>query len=920
MQNYSYFTNMKKLLSPKSILFVAILVFAILIVRALIPDQKIDYNTQVKPILNKHCISCHGGVKSSGGFSLLFEDEAKGNTDSGKPAIIPGHASRSEMIRRLTANDLEERMPYEKEPLSKEEINILKEWIDQGAEWDLHWSYKMVKKPEVPRHFDDESNFTNWAQNDIDRFIYEKLRHLELDPSKRAGEADLQRRLALDLTGLPVTAISEMIGRLNLDSVSIDSFIDRTLASPHFGEKWAGVWMDLARYADTKGYERDDARTIWKYRDWLITAFNEDKPYDRFLIEQLAGDLLPDPTDDQLIATAFHRNTMTNDEGGTENEEFRVAAVIDRVNTTWEVTMGTTFACVQCHSHPYDPFTMKEYYEFMAFFNNTRDEDTFDDYPVFRHFEGDDSLRFQALSEWLDTHAGKQKADELKTFVKTWQPSINSLTADEFVNSELADTKWLVFRNHGSSRLKQVDLNGKRKLIYRYRSIAPGGAWTIRLDSLNGPVLKQINVTDTDRKWVIDALSFDQTEGIRDIYLSYQNPNLKNPEANGLMFDWFYFTDGFPQTNDPEQNHMRNNFWQLVRAGTLKTPIMLENPVSMRRKTHVFERGSWLSPGEEVTSGVPGIMNKLPDGDEPERLKMALWLTSPENPLTARTYVNRIWEQLFGYGIVETLEDFGSQGIPPTHPELLDHLAWKFMNEFDWSTKALLKYIVSSATYQQSSVSGDDMRQKDPQNKYYARGPRIRLSAEQVRDQALVVSGLFNPKMYGPSVMPYQPDGIWNSPYNSRKWIQSEGPEQYRRAIYTYWKRTGAYPSMLIFDAMAREVCVSRRISTNTPLQALVTLNDSVYVEAAIHFANRMMQEGGEVLEEQISYGYRLLMNREISAPKLEVLVGLYHQVGEKSLFRSVSQSGDFKSNGSNKAMIVVAGALLNLDECLMKN
>ena len=912
---------MKKLLSAKSVLIISLLAFSALLVWLLVPEEKIDYNTQVKPILNKHCISCHGGVKQNGGFSLLFEAEAKGNTDSGAPAIIAGHPNKSEMIRRLTSKDPEERMPYEKDPLSRAEINILKKLIDQGAVWGTHWSYLPVQKQEATSQFSKDVVYKNWAKNEIDYFIYEKINELNMQPSQSATDAVLKRRLALDITGLPVSGVFRGRSAEAIAEMDIDLFIDALLESPHFGEKWAGMWMDLARYADTKGYERDDARTIWKYRDWLIKANNLDMPYDQFLVEQIAGDLLPHPTGDQLIATAFHRNTMTNDEGGTENEEFRVAAVMDRVNTTWEVTMGTTFACVQCHSHPYDPFTMKEYYEFMAFFNNTRDEDTFDDYPVFRHFEGEDSLKYEELKNWLNANATTARTEELSRFLLTWQPAINSLNNDEFVNSELADTKWLVFRNHGTSRLKKVNLDGKNTLIYRYRSIAPGGSWKINLDSLNGPLLFKEVVRDTERKWKIAEVNFEEIAGTHDLWFSYENSSLKNPEANGLMFDWFFFTDQFPGKHANGYVEARESFLKLTSVNTLQTPIMLENPPDMKRETRIFERGNWLTPADLVDPGVPGIFNPLPESEAPARLKMAYWLTDVKNPLTARTYVNRIWEQLFGVGIVETLEDFGSQGIPPTHEALLDHLSWKFMHEFQWSTKAFLKYIITSATYRQSSKSTHELLAADPQNKYYARGPRVRLNAEQVRDQALVVSGLFNPKMYGPGVMPYQPEGIWNSPYNSSKWVQSEGEEQYRRAIYTYWKRTSPYPSMLIFDAMAREVCASRRISTNTPLQALVTLNDSTFVETAIHFGRRMSMEGGRQLEDQIRYGYQLMLNDVISEEKLAILVKLYRDMSETSLIKNVSiQSTQTEPENHEKAMTIVASAMLNLDEFLMKN
>ncbi len=913
---------MNKLSSPKTVIITLLLGFAGLVIWMILPEEEIDYNSQVKPIINKNCITCHGGVKQNGGFSFLFEEEAKGNTNSGQPAIIPGSPNKSEMIRRLLSHDPEERMPYEKEPLGKDEINILKKWIKQGAKWDTHWAYSPVENVEASMQYNSEPEFLTWANNDIDNFIYEKINELNLSASKQADIPTLARRLSFDLIGLPPPdkAFNKFIN--NQTEESLGTYIDEVLNSPHFGEKWAGMWMDLARYSDTKGYERDAGRTIWKYRDWLIKAFNEDKPYNQFLLEQIAGDLLPNPTDDQSIATAFHRNTMTNDEGGTDNEEFRVAAVIDRVNTTWEVTMGTTLACVQCHSHPYDPFKHEDYYKFMAFFNNSRDEDTFDDYPVLRHFEGEDSARLVDLKSLLSANAEQSKADEITKFVKTWQPSINSLTSDKFVNSELSDTKWLVFRNHGSSRLKQVKLDGKNTLIYRYRSFLPGGIWKIHLDSINGPLLKEIDVPDTKKKWSFSELQFHEVSGTHDLYFTYYNPNIDNPFSNGLLFDWFHFTANFPGKRGEGYDRAKDDFWRLIQAETLKTPIMLENPVDMARDTRVFERGNWLATGDIVEPELPEIM-KLTSGDmEDNRLGLANWMASSQNPLTARVFVNRVWEQLFGYGIVETLEDFGTQGIPPTHQKLLDHLSWKFMHEFDWSTKSLLKYIVSSATYQQSSYSSPEHLQIDQQNKYYARGPRIRLSAEQIRDQALVVSGLFSSKMYGPSVMPFQPERIWNSPYSSAKWIQSKEEDQYRRAIYTYWKRTSPYPSMVLFDVMAREVCSSRRIRTNTPLQALVNLNDSVYVEASLHFAKRMIEEGGENVREQMKFGYKLMMYKDIAEDKLEILTKLYENIqGEQSLIKQVAQqAGENPEEKHAKTMSIVANAMLNLDEFIMKN
>jgi hypothetical protein len=882
--------------------------------------EKVDFNTQIKPIFNQHCISCHGGVKANGNYSLLFEEEAFSAGESGKPALVPGKPGKSELIRRITISDPEMRMPFDKPPLSDDEIRTLKDWIRQGAQWDQHWAYQPVREVKVPEEFTNRELLESRARNEIDHFIFQKLEPLGLTLSPRADLADLARRLSIDLIGLPapVEIYRKLLAAPN--EKGLDNYVDSLLASPHFGEKWTGMWLDLARYADTKGYERDDSRTIWKYRDWLIRAFNDDKPYDEFLVEQIAGDLLPSPTDDQLLATAFHRNTMTNDEGGTDNEEFRVAAVMDRVNTTWEVLQGTTFSCVQCHSHPYDPIRMEEYYHFMAFFNNTRDEDTFSEYPVLRHFEKDDSAGFEQLTEWLTLNTHQSRVEEIAQFIRTWQPSINSLTSDQFVNSELADTKWLVFRNQGSARLKKVHLNGKTRMIARYRTFLDGGTYRLHLDDLNGPVIAEVFPSDTKGKWTFAEIPLQVTEGTHDLYLSYENPQLENPYSNGLMFDWFYFDRDFPGEGKEGYQDAKTQFWHLVTTGGLQTPIMIENPVDRHRETHVFDRGNWLVPLEVVQPDVPGFMPGLPEGLRHDRLAMARWLSSRDNPLTARVLVNRVWEQLFGRGMVETLEDFGSQGSPPTHPELLDYLAYKFMYEFDWSLKLLLRYIVTSATYRQTSSSQVEQLAVDPQNRYLSRGPRIRLSAEQVRDQALVVSGLFSTKMFGPSVMPYQPDGIWNSPYNGRKWVQDTDDNQYRRALYTYWKRTSPYPSMLLFDMVAREVCSSRRISTNTPLQALVTLNDSVYIGAANRFALRMIEEGGREVEEQIRYGYRLMLGKDITPEKLDVLISLYHRVKNNQAIQVALREDRPWDPKHDQAMKIVANAMLNLDEFLVKN
>lgn len=873
------------------------------------PTDKIDYNTQVKPILNKKCITCHGGVKREAKFSLLFRQEALAVNESGNKAIIPGDAQHSELIRRINLSDPEERMPYKKEPLTKEEIKILTQWINEGAVWGDHWAYVAVEKQKVPKK-------NSWTKNEIDLFIYQKIKEQNLEPSPEADRETLLRRVSLDLIGLPV---SESLSKKFLNEknpITYENLVDSLLTSPHFGERWAAVWMDLARYADTKGYERDDSRSIWRYRDWLIRAFNKDMPYDQFITEQLAGDLLENPTDDQYVATAFHRNTMTNDEGGTENEEFRTSAVLDRVNTTWEAMMGTTFACVQCHSHPYDPFRHDEYYKFVAFFNNTRDEDTYADYPLLKHYKKEDSTELAHLVDWIKENQSDQKAKEVYRFLKTGQPAINSLQADKFINSELSDTKWLVFRNHAISRLKKVELTNKDRLIYRYQSGLPGGVWNIHLDSASGTIIKTISVEAT-KGWATSTFNFESVGGVHDLFFTYLNNNLKTPEANGMMFDWFYFDDRWNE----QDSKVSENFWRLINTNAPTTPIMVENVPSLKRSTYIFERGNWLVPGEQVEPAVPHTLNAFPADAPQNRLGLARWMTDPQNPLTSRTIVNRVWEQIFGIGLVETVEDLGTQGIPPTHPELLDHLSWKLMHEYNWSLKKLIRENVLSATYRQDSKITAEHLEKDPLNIYLARSPRVRLSAEQLRDQALAVSGLLSEKMYGPSVMPYQPNGIWKSPWNGQDWKKSEGVDQYRRAIYTYWKRTAPYPSMMTFDGASREVCTARRIRTNTPLQALVTLNDSVYVEASYQLARQMRSKNS--LNDQLVFGYESATGQKISKEKFVILERLYstalkeYQHGNIELVNSQTKKTELPET---KALAMVASAILNLDEFVTKN
>jgi hypothetical protein len=891
--------------------------------------EEIDFNTDVKPILNKKCISCHGGVKKKGGFSLLFPSEALAATESGKPAIIPGDPGASEMIKRLKHHDPEERMPYKEDPLTDEEIETLTKWIRQGAKWGDHWAYVPVKESAVPklkRRFFGilPSPYADWVKNDVDHFILDKLKDKGLEPSPEADKPTLLRRVALDIIGMPAP---EGIARQFLNDSSpgaYEKLVDTLLSLPSYGEKWTALWLDLARYADTKGYERDDVRQIWRYRDWLIKSFNADKPYNEFLTEQIAGDLLPDATDEQFIATAFHRNSMTNDEGGTDNEEFRTAAVLDRVNTTWEVLLGTTFACVQCHSHPYDPFRHEDYYKFMAFFNNTRDEDTFGEYPLLWEYQHEDSVKYGNVVKWFQQNVSDEEFDNVIRFLKTRQPAINSLTADSFINSELADTKWLAMRNYSSARFRNVELTNRTRMLMRYRAWPPDGRLEVRLDDPEGPLLTSFKVPQTKSGWTLHEVDINPTQGKHNLYFRYQSASLKK-DNNGMMFDWLTFTDFLPGRDKAGYDSAVAGYYHLIAKGdAVTTPVMVENPSYMQRKTQVFERGNWTAKTTEVEPDVPASLNAFPNGAPRNRLGLAQWLTDKKNPLTARAMVNRVWEQLYGTGLAETLEDLGSQGIPPTHPELLDHLSYKFMNEKKWSLKKLIKEIVMSATYRQDSKVTPEGLEKDRFNRFYARGPRVRLSAEQLRDQALAVSGVLHPEMYGPSSKPWQPDGIWNSPYSGgEKWENTYGPERYRRAVYTYWKRTSAYPSMLNFDAMQREVCASRRIRTNTPLQALTLLNDHAYVDISRQFVFGLQQEFIDA-NACIAAAYERATGRPASKDKLVTLQSLYKEALEKfkkDADATCEMTGlqDEHNTPETAALIVAVHSIMNLDEVITK-
>jgi hypothetical protein len=900
-------------------------------------SASIDYNNQVKPIINKNCISCHGGVKKQGGFSLLFEQEAKGPTKSGNPAIIPGHPEQSSFIQRLHSKDAEEKMPYQRPELNKEEIQILTQWVKEGAQWGTHWAYQKLTKPEVPK-----GNTwvkwkrwiglsSGWEENDLDYFVSAEHQKQNLNHNEKANKSDLLRRVYFDLIGLPPTPQDFRTFENDPSEKSFEKQVDKLLASKKFGEKWASMWLDLARYADTKGYEKDDARTIWKYRDYVIQSFNEDKPYDEFIKEQLAGDLYPNPQESHYIATAFHRNTTNNDEGGTDDEEFRTAAILDRVNTTWEVLQGTSFSCVQCHSHPYDPIKHEDYYRYAAFFNNTRDEDIPDESPNYKHFKASDKGKLDSLQNYLkNLPAPVQK--EWMNMVRFVEPKIHPHWADEFVNSALADNKYLAVRNGGSVRFKAVPMNGKTNLLIACKNNGPAPTiLKIHRGSLKGPIIAKIKLDTTLQEkyanpkgywvkgWAYVFFKIPPLPGKQDLFWEFSNPKTAF-DQNTASIGFWALSPEIPK--NLSQTDFQKIAYQLIQTQPeLTTPVILENPAEFFRPTKVFHRGSWLSQEKEVRSGIPQIFGSQ---NIKNRLELSEWMGSSNNPLTSRVAVNRFWEQLFGTGIVETLEDLGSQGLPPSNQALLDHLAYKFQFEFDYQPKKLLKYIVLSASYQQSSVffGGND---KDPFNKYITRGPRIRLSPEALRDQALAWSGLLSSKMGGPSVMPEQPDGIWNAPYSGMKWKKSDGEDQWRRSLYTYWRRSSPYPMMVAFDAGTRDICLSRRIRTNTPMQALNSLNDPVFIETSSFFARKFPNDFSEIYLEK---AYKTMFGKSIPSKKLNILIQFYQNTKKHYQQNSQATKAFLRWCPDNKlpknapefiAKALSTNVLFNLDESVVK-
>jgi mono/diheme cytochrome c family protein len=999
-----------------------------------------NFASDIRPILAARCYPCHGPELQQNGLRLdslaaILKGSANGSV------VIPGDSEKSPLVRRILGLDRPQ-MPHGGPPLSADDVELIRKWIDQGARGPdsggptaaaklvKHWAYVKPVRPDVPK-----VRSTAWCRNSIDNFILSRLEKEGLAPSPEASKEILIRRVSLDLIGLPPTPEEVDAFLADHSPQAYENLVDRLLASPHFGERWAAAWLDLARYADTNGYEKDMRRTMWKYRDWVINAFNEDISFREFTIEQIAGDMLPHPVTEQLIASGFNRNTMTNMEGGVDPEEYYWYTQVDRVNTTATVWLGSTLGCAECHNHKFDPFTQKDYYRFLAFFagENYKDDNS-PEGPYAREPIVD-----------LPTPEQAAKSKELRAEIARFQTVLDTPTAALATaqaqweqDIKAAEAKWTVLQpthyvSQGGATLKLLPdgsllAGGKNPAADSYEvttSTDLTGITGVRLEVMSDPSLPaggpgrdhdgnfflsdfemqaapadkpsspqkivfKIAVADESQSgysfenlvndksrpkgWGIDT-SDDKSTTTRRGVLIPDKPfgfapgtlltlRMKHDMAFSKCgigrFRISAATMGDPrvavtvparvrnvldlppaqrtekQAGDlaaayraiapllqPARDKKKELEKEDAKLGIATTLVMGERDSFERPCTNVHIRGSFLSVSDKVCAGTPFILNPMPDDQMPNRLGLANWLVSDDNPLTARVTVNRFWEQLLGRGIVETSEDFGTQGAPPTHPLLLDWLATEFMRD-GWSMKRMLRLIVTSATYRQNSNATPALEEKDPYNLLLARGPRFRVPAEMVRDSALEASGLLSPKIGGPSVFPYQPAGVWDRPYNDDKWEGSKGEDQYRRSLYTFIRRTSPYPSWTTFDAPTREYCTVRRVRTNTPLQALTTLNDPAFFVAAQALGRKILQEGGPDAAARATYGFRRCLTRRPTAPELDRILTYYRD--EIAYFQKDLKAANLVAKGYTgppanmpevAAWTMVSNVLLNLDGAL---
>jgi mono/diheme cytochrome c family protein len=807
-------------------------------------DAAVDFVRDIQPVLQRHCVKCHGPEKQESGLRL---DSAAGFSlggDSG-PLVTPDQVAQSRLLIAITGgSDEVTKMPPEGEMLAASDIARLKAWVEQGAKLPAtdrttktttdHWSFRPLRLPRLPNVGD-----STWVRNPIDYFILARLDQAELKPSPVAEKATLIRRLYLDLIGV-VPAPQEVADFVaNEQPNAYEQLVERLLSSPAYGERWGRHWLDAARYADSNGYTRDFGREIWKYRDWVIDAINADMPFDQFTVEQFAGDLLPTPTLEQRIATGFHRNTLINEEGGTDQEQFRIDAVADRLATTGEVFLGLTVGCARCHTHKYDPISQREYYQLFAFLNNC------------------DEPAIEAPSEFQVTSGELARRDEIRGQITELEKKVE---------------------------LQRVEL--ERKQQEWEKTVTPQ-----QRARLPGPVQVAFDMAfekrDAANKKTIEDHYRQTPEGRKDFPLLDEIAKLREIEPK------------IP-----------------------KTMVMAERPVA--RHTHIQRRGDFLDLGDEVQPAVLAVLHRLPESiNQPNRLDFARWLVDPSNPLTPRVIANRHWQYFFGHAIVETENDFGTQGSLPTHPELLDWLAVELVQS-PWSIKQFHRLIVTSATYRQSSSHRLDIAEFDPNNKLLARQNRLRLEAEIVRDAALSASGLMTNRVGGPSVFPPQPEGVFEFTQDPKPWPTATTADRYRRGMYTHFWRSSPYPALMVFDAPNGNVSCTRRLRSNTPLQALTLANDVQFVECAQAAAQRVITESSADPEKQAVYAFQLCMARRPTAAELQRLSGLYQQ--QLTAFSSKPESAKqligaagTQPSAELASWTAVCRVLLNLDEFITR-
>ncbi|MBX7133094.1 MAG: PSD1 and planctomycete cytochrome C domain-containing protein [Fimbriimonadaceae bacterium] len=963
-----------------------------------------DFASEVLPLLRGRCGSCHGAEKPQGDL-----DVTSGAALLKSGTVLAGNPDESILLRRIVGLDGLPRMPKGFAPLDEKETQLIREWIAAGAHVSTgpgHWAYQPVVRPALPK-----IRRKAWVKNFIDAFVLSKLEAEGLSPSPEASKETLIRRVSLDLIGLPPTPAEVDAFLKDSKPGAYERVVDRLLKSPHYGERQARIWLDLARYADTNGYEADRTRQAYLYRDWVINAYNANMAFDRFTIEQIAGDLLPSATVDQLVATGFHRNSMFNEEGGVDPRESMYETILDRVATTSTVWLGSTMACARCHDHKFDPISQKDFYSMYAFFGNNVYETRGDNNVGAMKFY-EPSMRIatpeqekaqktltakiaeldkvlsapipaKEIEEWearltqpglFQTPAVKIEAASKSEFERQADGLIKPLGAtpnqDKWTLSiDLPNGKWTGLRietlpdnefpasgpgraSSGNFILSRVDVevDGKPLAFGRKADLIQGGydlnglidqnpetGWAIYPGQgkahelmlsfekpLIGPQKLKLVLDMGSQQWpqhILGKIRISATEATEPERL------VVNPEVRSLL--------GKKDRSSAESAVMEKAYamvrpsFRKARAGReeaqrqlqelqAKIPfalVMKDKPAKGPLKAYVHSRGEFLSPTEEVFAATPAVLPPMKPTSPGNRLGLAEWLVSKENPLTARVQVNRMWEQYFGRGIVETSEDLGTQGSKPTHPELLNWLAAEFM-ERNWDMKAMHRLIVTSATYRQSSAISRDLLERDPRNELLARGPRFRMEAEMIRDSALAAAGLLNPKVGGPSVYPVQPDGIWDSPYSGERWMTAANEDRFRRGLYTFWKRTSPYPTFVALDAGSRETCVTRRIRTNTPLQALALLNDRAFLEAASGLANKMAE--GRSDADKIRIGLRRVLSRYPSEKESARLVQLLLEMRK----RYATNTGESKKLGESPelaALTMVANVILNLDEALTK-